>query len=195
MTEPRCAANRPVCPCSPRHFPHHKSNDGRVDPCLGAECQDRRKRYPWESRYEYERRGENEVTDRRIKDYGGPLLGIMGAGPVTVTLHGSDRRNAHREPEQGLVERILDMAEAVKEAQAGQTQRLNALSPDKIRHDAAEIQRLREALEPFAQMAPAFDGINWLPDRARLGFVPMMERNRPTVGDVRRARAVMERTP
>ena len=63
-----------------------------------------------------------------------------------------------------------------------------------IRHLVAEMDRLEEALRPFAKLADAFDGdaIDYpAPDTASLGFDYAHNKTQFTVAELRRARAAL----
>jgi len=65
---------------------------------------------------------------------------------------------------------------------------------DTIERQAAEIERLRGALEPFVKLADAFDGdaVEYpAPDSASLGFDYARNKTMFTVADLRKARAAL----
>jgi hypothetical protein len=68
------------------------------------------------------------------------------------------------------------------------------LSKAALERQAAEIERLRGALEPFVKLADAFDGdaVEYpAPDSASLGFDYARNKTMFTVADLRKARAAL----
>lgn len=56
-----------------------------------------------------------------------------------------------------------------------------------------EVDRLRAALQPFVAIADSCDGINWVPDACPMVASPSAGIGmRPTVGDCRRARSIID---
>jgi hypothetical protein len=65
---------------------------------------------------------------------------------------------------------------------------------DTLERQAAQIERLRGALEPFVKLADAFDGdaVEYpAPDSASLGFDYARNKTMFTVADLRKARAAL----